>query len=335
VRITIIGAGAIGSICGVYLTKAGRAVTLVEPWREHLERIKKGAYIDGVRGEMTVPLNAIMPGEVKEPLELVLLAVKSGKTLEALENIRPFIHADTVVVSLQNGFNVDMIASAIGREHVVGCVIGWGATSVGPGHLTQTSEGRFVVGELDGKLSDRLGMVKDILSDISEVTLTQSIYGHLWSKLSINCLIAGCGVLGLNVGEALAPERNKRVFIQLVREVMNVATACGVRPEMVEGVVDPLIFTRTDTEGLDTCFRILDMMAAVHGSIKPGPLQDIEKGWESEVDYITGYCVKKGLEIETPTPINEKVHALIKGMEAKRVIPRPENIGLLEAAAKG
>ena len=40
------------------------------------------------------------------------------------------------------------------------------------------------------------------------------------------------------VGEALAPERNKRVFGKLVGEVINAAEACGVTVEKFEGVVD-------------------------------------------------------------------------------------------------
>ena len=39
-RIGIIGAGAIGSVVGGFLTKAGRDVTLIDQWPEHIEAIK-------------------------------------------------------------------------------------------------------------------------------------------------------------------------------------------------------------------------------------------------------------------------------------------------------
>ena len=86
-RITIIGAGAIGGICGAYLTKAGRKVTLVEPYKEHRDRIKEGIFIDGVRGEMTVSRTAIPWEDLKGPLELALLTVKTTPTPEAIEEI--------------------------------------------------------------------------------------------------------------------------------------------------------------------------------------------------------------------------------------------------------
>ena len=332
-HITIVGAGALGSICGAHLTKAGRNVTLVEPFKEHRERIKKGVFIDGVRGEITMPLNAVEAKDLKGPLDLVLLTVKTPYTLAALDDIKPFVGPDTMIVTLMNGISEDTIASVFGPERVIGCVVGWGATNAGPGHLTQTSEGKFTIGELDGRMTERLDTAKGVLDDITETLLTDNLYGHRWSKLSINCLIASCSILGLTVGEALAPERNKRVYIKLVAEVITTAEACGVKVENFEGIVDPTIFKATDEEGIERCMQILDMMAAIAGNIYPGPLQDIEKGLKTEVDYITGYCVDRANEKGVPVPINTKVRELIKQLETGELTPAPENIALLEAAA--
>ena len=331
-KITVIGAGAIGGISGAYLTKAGRDVTLVEAYEPHLEGIRNGVVIDGVRGDLTVPLNAIPPGELEGPLGVVLLAVKSAKTLEVLERIELMLEPETVIVSLQNGINEDRIASVIGPERVIGCSIGWGATYIGPGHLSQSSDGPFVIGELDGKMSERLESVKNILDDITETKMSENIYGHLWSKLSMNCVIAGCAVLGLTVGESLGPERNKQLFIGLIREVVNVAEACGVSMEPVEGALDPHIFKRTDKEGIELCSQILDVVAAIHGRVKPGPLQDFEKGIKSEVDYITGHCVDRAREMNVPAPINARVREIIKKIEAGQASHSPDNLAELEAA---
>jgi len=331
-NITIVGAGAIGGICGAYLTKAGRDIVLIEPHEKHRNLIRQGVHIDGVRGELEVPLNAISIDQLDRALELVLLTVKSGRTVEALEPLKPFVGPDTVIVSLQNSVNEDIIASMFGAERTVGCITGWGATFVKPGHLRQASEGGFTIGELDGRTSDRLGAIKEVLDDISETVYTDNIYGHLWSKLCINSLIAGCAVLGLHVGEALAPERNKGVFVHLVREVVTVAEACGVKLEKFEGLVDPSIFKRTDQEGLELCYSIFDMMAAVHGGIKPGFLQDLERGIETEVAFINGYCARRGMERGIDTPINTLVTELLQQMETSRISPSPEHINLFEQA---
>ncbi len=332
-NITIIGAGALGGICGAYLTEAGRDVTLIEPHKEHRERIREGLFIDGVRGEMKVALNAVPWEDVKGPLGLALLTVKTTHTRDALKTLMPHVGPETLIITLLNGISEDAIAAAVGPERVLGCVVGWGATNAGPGHLTQTSEGKFTLGELDGRMTDRLDMVKGVLDEIVETMLTDNLYGHRWSKLSINCLIAGCATLGLTVGEALEPERNKRVFIKLIAEVVETAEACGVAVEKFEGVVDPTVFKAADEEGLARCFQILDMMAAVAGNIYPGPLQDIERGLETEADYITGCCVDRAREAGVPAPINTEVRQILKQMETGELKPSPDSISLLEAAA--
>lgn len=333
-KITIVGAGAVGGIVGAYLAKAGRDVTLVDANPQHREHSKNGLRIDGVRGEMIIPLNAVSADELEAPLELVFIAVKSNNTLDAMKSIRSFLDSGSIVVSLQNGINEDAIAGVIGPERVMGCITGWGATFVAPGHLRQTSEGKFTLGELDGRMTRRLNMIKDVLDDIYETILTPNIYGHLWAKLSINCLIAGCSVLGLTVGEALAPTRNKHVFVKLIGEVVSAAQACGVTVEKYEGLVDPTIFKSPPAERLEFCHQILDMMAVVHGQIKPGPLQDIERGLMTEVDYITGYCVDKAEEMGVHVPINAAVREIIKMMEKGRITPSPTNLKLLEEAAE-
>ena len=45
-------------------------------------------------------------------------------------------------------------------------------------------------------------------------------------------------------------------------------------------------------------------------------LQDVEARRPTEVDYLNGGIVHFGLESGVPTPLNESIWALIKGVEA-------------------
>ena len=59
-RIGIIGAGAVGSIVGGLLTRAGRDVTLVDQWPEHVEAMKAGGLrLSGSCGEHLIPVRAL------------------------------------------------------------------------------------------------------------------------------------------------------------------------------------------------------------------------------------------------------------------------------------
>jgi 2-dehydropantoate 2-reductase len=56
-RIAVLGAGAIGSVVGGILTRAGHDVTLIDQWPEHIEAMKaRGLRLSGTIGDFTVPV---------------------------------------------------------------------------------------------------------------------------------------------------------------------------------------------------------------------------------------------------------------------------------------
>ncbi len=51
-HVVVLGAGAMGSLFGGLLAEGGLEVTLVDPWKEHIERIKKdGLQMVGFGGD--------------------------------------------------------------------------------------------------------------------------------------------------------------------------------------------------------------------------------------------------------------------------------------------
>ena len=61
-RIVVVGAGALGGYVGGHLTRAGHDVTLIDPWPEHVDAMRRnGIRLSGTTpGEtVTVPVNAI------------------------------------------------------------------------------------------------------------------------------------------------------------------------------------------------------------------------------------------------------------------------------------
>src|SRR5687767_4392831 len=85
-RIGILGAGAIGSIVGGLLTKAGHDVTLIDQWPDHVEAMKRvGLRLSGSCGEHVIAVKALHLHEaqaVDEPFSAVFLAMKSYRSEE-------------------------------------------------------------------------------------------------------------------------------------------------------------------------------------------------------------------------------------------------------------
>src|SRR5439155_12035192 len=117
--ITIYGAGAIGGVIGACMARGGEDVLLVDKVTAHVEAINaRGLRISGFQN-FTVPVRACVPADLRGPLGITFLAVKSQDTESALDVLAPLAGADTVLVSLQNGMNAPRIAARLGAERVV------------------------------------------------------------------------------------------------------------------------------------------------------------------------------------------------------------------------
>src|SRR3954470_18343725 len=175
-KLTIVGAGAIGGVTGAYLIKAGHDVTFVDLVEEHVRAInERGLRIEGIRGEFTVPARAIHPRDLTGPLDAVILAVKALHTETATRQMLPYLAEDGYIVSLQNGLNEETIAGTVGQERTVGAHINWSADYLEPGRILHGGDSSFFIGELDGQMTPRIRQLEQTFSAFTEVHATDNI----------------------------------------------------------------------------------------------------------------------------------------------------------------
>src|SRR5438067_6626864 len=123
-RIGIIGVGAIGSVVGGMLTKAGHDVTLIDQWPDHVEAMKKiGLRLSGTCGEHLIAVCALGIHElqsVAEPFDAVFISVKSYDTEWAVHMGRAYLKKPAgVIVDFQNRINDERVAAPAGRDRSV------------------------------------------------------------------------------------------------------------------------------------------------------------------------------------------------------------------------
>lgn len=302
-KIAVIGAGAMGSVMGALLAKGGNDVTLIDVWREAIDRINSaGLKIeDKTGGAETIQVNATdRPAEVGIA-DLVLVFVKCYQTESAVLNALPMIGPQTVVLSLQNGWgNGPRIAGFVGQEKLLLGVCYHSATVLGPGHVLHGGKGMTFIGELDGQITERLNHVADTFNKAGiEIIATATVLKEIWSKLAMNvCTLPTSAALRLFAPQLMQTEDMQRLMRELLREVVAVARAQDI----------PLDFD----ERWEAISVLLKRLAP---TTKASMMQDVEKSRRTEIDVINGAIVEAGRRLNIPTPYNNAMVWLVKGLE--------------------
>ncbi len=298
-RIAVMGTGGTGGFFGGLLAKAGEEVTFVARGA-HLEAIRaKGLTVKSVlAGNFTIPAKATDDPREIGPVDLVLFCVKAYDNALAAEQIRPLIGAETIVLSVQNGVdNEEQIGSAIGREHVVGCVSYISSTIESPGVISQTAgPGRIVLGEMEGGVSPRTERIQKTLKNAGiAAEVHPDIQVALWQKFITICGANGVTALTrLPMGLILACEEARQLLKGTMEEVEAVARAKGAR--VPQGIVE----------------QSMAFFSSLEPSMRGSMYYDLAADRRLELDILNGAVFRLGQEHGIATPFNFVIYAALK-----------------------
>ena len=337
-RIALLGTGAIGSSVAADLAKSGRDVTIVDQWPAHVEAIKA----HGLRVVMSdddfkvrVPARHLCElAATNDAFDLVMLASKSYDTRWLTELVKPSLAPDGVMVGLQNGMNDEAIASIVGRERTLGCVVELSAEVFVPGHVqrnTTRASTWFGFGELDGSYSPRLREIETMMRCTAKISLTPNITGAKWTKLVNSSMILSVfGMLGLQSWQATDIPEVFKLCIRVGKETIAVGAAAGLEIEPIFGFTAEQLLGSTDE-------TVEKLLRAVLGHLGPNArkargvvLQDYLKGRRTEVESLTGVVVAQGRAAGVPTPANDAVLEVNRMIREGRLSPSPGNIAVVE-----
>jgi 2-dehydropantoate 2-reductase len=320
-RIGILGAGAIGSVVGGCLTKAGRDVTLIDQWPEHVEAMKaKGLRLSGTIGDFVVPVKALHIHElqaVREPFDAIFIAVKSYDTEWATAMPLSYLKPDGVVVDFQNGLNDERVAAIAGKHRTLGCVITISAGMYEAGHAMRTDTGQigFKIGEHDGKETARAKELAEILSAVAETKVTTNLFGERWSKLAINCMANPlAGLTGLGTLQVRTDPQIAAIGVLVGAEAILVGRAVGHEVEPIYGIPTQRYVDAYNGKGLKPLLDEIAEIARKRGGGEPSLLQDVKKKRRTEIDYLNGYVCDQGKQRGVKTPFNDAVVATIRAL---------------------
>ena len=261
-KITVIGAGAIGGTLGAHMIRAGHDITLCDADEAHVAAIReRGLIIEGPVNEFTVAARAITPDELPNRVEHAIVSVKSLHTSAAAELLRTRLAPDGYVLTVQNGLTAEHLIAAVGRDRVVSSFVNVGADVMAPGRILQGNVATFRVGELDGgRITPRVLALADALPYAEP---TDNVLGFLWGKEAYGAMLWAGAVSDLTIAEHLEDPRYRPVMIAIAREVLaqapvTVESFDGFEPDDLEGSLDRLAaFNRGSAKKYSGIYRDL------------------------------------------------------------------------------
>lgn len=302
-KVCVIGAGAMGSVFGARLARAGHEVTFVDTWAEHVRAINEsGLLVDGIDGEVRVRARALAAPPAGLGADLAMIWTDANNTRRAAQTAAAVLAADGFAVTLQNGIgNVETLVEALGKPRVAAGSSMCSAAMRAPGHASFTHMGMTSVGEIDGGVSPRVERLRAALADAGfEARVHPDIMSLVWSKFAHNCAVnAICATTGLRVGELARVPALDRFQDRIIDEILAVTAARGI-------ALEPPDF-RAHVK--DHCWRKFN---------RPSMLQHIESGKPTEIDALNARLVEEGRRLGVPTPYNDALACLLKGVEYKR-----------------
>lgn len=299
-KTVMIGPGAMGSLFGGLLSRAGEELWLVGYRKEQVETIcSVGLTLKEKGKSQIIPMKATPDVTSVGKADLVIFFVKTYDTERAVSDSLVLEKEDTVFLTLQNGLgNEEAICKKIDRKKVMLGVTGHGATLLRPGHVRHAGWGKTFVGELDHRITDRATRIAQMFCKAGiETEASPNIHDQVWGKLVVNAGINALTALtGFKNGQLLDYPETARLMERLVFEAAQVARRKGVHIEE-----DPIEKVRKAAE------------ATRENRSSMG--QDFDHRRRTEIDAINGAVVREAQALGILSPFNQAVTDLVKAIE--------------------
>lgn len=300
-RITILGAGAMGCYFGGYLSRHNEII-FIDKMESVVNSINEnGIRVDEVDGTQKTfsQVKAYKSGTYSDKVDLVIVLVKTTYTEETLIENRELFLADTKVLTLQNGAGNDRkIAKFVdSRQIIIGTTTN-NCVNLGSGHIRHSGMGKTILGSNEGN-KDLLEMISSLFSDCGlENEISTDIQRVIWKKLFVNLSINSfTALIQTPIGYMAKNEYAWNFAKRLIYEAVEVAEADGT------------YFDRKEV--LEYVHKVIVEQGNGYSSM----YQDRLKKNKMEIDSINGMIVEQAKKYGVPTPYNALIVDLIHAVE--------------------
>lgn len=256
---------------------------------------EKGLLLETTEGTFTAyPKNVSHDPAAFGIADFIICSTKAYNLEESIEQLKPSIDINTVILPLLNGVDsYDKIKSILPDNEVWdGCVYIVTRLSE-PGVVKETGNISFLdFGARKGS-PEKLELFEKLLKEAGiKARFSANIMDAIWKKYSFISTVATLTFyLDSSIGAILENQENKKLLLFLLEELKAVADAHGINlPE-------------------DIIQKNIEIMASLPYETTSSMHSDFLNGKPTELDSITGYVVRLGKELRVPVPTFDMIYS--------------------------
>ena len=317
----ILGAGAMGSIVGAHLRRAGHRVAMLARGDRAAMLERQGLTIRGLT-EFTTPVHTVRDPAALAGAAVLIVATKTPGTAAALATLKQAEFG--VTLSIQNGpLKNELLTAAFGPGRVLGALADASGELLPDGAVLFTRNVNIMIGELDGRDSVR---ARELAASIDaagvRAAATREIVTLEWSKF--------CGWVGLmalsvstrtETWKYLSDPDAALVLVRLVREMGVLAGALGI-PLSDQAVLPAAsLCALPESAAVERVLKIGGEYRASAPQHRMSALQDLLAGRPLEVHETLGYALERARELALTLPMLEGFRHLVAGIDRTRRAP--------------
>jgi 2-dehydropantoate 2-reductase len=267
---------------------------------------RDGLFINGERANFKFAEIPVAESRHGAPIDLILIASKYHHLTQIIADIKPFVGADTVIVSLLNGISSEEIIGRVyGAERLpLAMILGTDAQHAGT-KTTFSQRGFVHFGDADGKPLDRDRAIAEFFTraGVPHQYHPTDMRRTLWYKFMAN---VGANQVSALLRLPYGPlKKDSPLFIpeaqalleSAMREVIAIANAEGI--SLNDGDIEN--WNRT--------------VATLNDAGYTSMCQDVLAGRKTEVELFALTVMEYGKKHRVATPVNEALYRALRTIE--------------------
>jgi 2-dehydropantoate 2-reductase len=311
----ILGAGALGSILGSHLARAGHRTVMLARGRRAEQIRAEGLRIAGLT-EFTIPVETLSDPAQLQGARVFIVAMKTPGTAAALASVR---HAEIeMAFSIQNGpMKDELLAEAFGPARVLGALADTSGELLSSGRVLFTRNVNILLGEPTGALSPRAKQLAATIDSAGvRAKAVTDVLSLEWTKFA-----AWVGLMALSVTTRAATWRyltdpdSARTLVRLVREVGQLMRAMNIAASDESVLPVATLCKGTEEDAVAVVGKVgreFQLKAPEH---RMSSLQDLLAGRPLEIHETLGYALRKAAGYQLSLPLTDAFYHLIASLD--------------------